>query len=140
MGGFASGALLGAAVFLIVDMGFVHQLSRFHGVLFSDLFEYSMLIIGAALASRTILRSRKLLGCWPMRDGLLWGVGITLFLDVAVVDQILRLHAVNYLEIINVGSGMIGAVLAAAGILHMLTVASSQHESSKQAQVNENSI
>lgn len=43
-------------------------------------------------------------------------MGGTLFLDVLLVDQILKLHPVNYPASINIGSGVIGLLVALAGL------------------------
>ena len=51
-----------------------------------------------------------------VRDGILIGFGVTLFLDVVLVDQFLKLHTVNYASSIKIGSGMIGLVLMVLGL------------------------
>ncbi len=111
-----TGIALGVEFFLILDMAVVHQLLRLHGVLFSDYFEYTVLVLSVAFATRSLV-TRK----WSVKDrlianGILIGFGGTLFLDVVLVDQLLKLHSVNYPQSINIGSGMIGVILVVLGL------------------------
>ena len=51
-----------------------------------------------------------------IKHGILIGFGGALFLDVVLVDLILKLHTVNYPQSINIGSGMIGVILVVLGV------------------------
>ena len=94
---------LGVEAFLIFDMAVVHQLFRLHGILFSNYFEYAVLIINIAFATRSMLTRKWSFKDRLVRDGILIGFGVTLFLDVVLVDQFLKLHTVNYPSILTRG-------------------------------------
>jgi uncharacterized membrane protein len=111
-----AGIALGVELFLIVDMAVVHQLLRLDGLLFSNYFEYAVLLAGSAFAAKSLI-SRK----WSFKDqlvrfGVLIGFGGILFFDAVIVDQVLKLGTINYPQSINIGSGMIGLVLVVVGL------------------------
>ncbi len=93
---------------------------RLHGVLFSNYFEYGVLLISAVFAVKSLLSRNWSFKDGQIRSGILIGVGATLFLDVILVDELLRLHAVNYPASLNFGTGLTGLVLAVAGIFSWL--------------------
>lgn len=111
-----TGIALGVELFLILDMAVIHQLLRLHGALFSNYFEYAVLLISLGFAARSLLTRKWSFTSHLIRDGILIGSGGTLFLDVVLVDQVLKLHTVNYPQSINIGSGMIGLVLVVVGL------------------------
>ncbi len=113
---FRAGVALGAEVFLIVDMAIIHELLRLHGVLFSNYFEYAVLSISLVLAANSVLTRKWSFQDRFLRNGILTGLGGTTFLDVVIVDQMLKLHTVNYPSAINIGSGIIGLIVMAVGI------------------------
>jgi len=111
-----TGFALGVELFLILDMALVHQTLRLHGVLFSDYFEYAVLLISVAFAAKALYKRTWAFRDSPIQNGMLIGFGGTLFLDVVLVDEILKLHAVNYPEYLNLGSGIAGLLVVLVGI------------------------
>lgn len=116
MSAFHSGVAFGVELFLIADMGIIHQLLHLHGVLFSNYFEIAILVVSASLVTKSLISRKWSFGEPGIQYGIPIGAGGTLFLDVFLVDQILKLHSVNYLASINVDSGIIGLLVAAAGL------------------------
>jgi len=111
-----TGIALGIETFLILDMAVIHQLFRLQGVLFSNYFEYAVLLVSLGFAARSLLARKWSFTSYLIRHGILMGFGGTLFLDVVLVDQVLKLHSVNYPQPVNIGSGMIGLVLVVVGL------------------------
>ncbi len=82
-----------------------------HGILISDLFEYLLLIIALILVYRN--RQRGVEGEGKVYwNGVLLGVCGTLFFDVVVVDEVLRLHAVNYSEQLHLAKAGLAEIVA----------------------------
>ncbi len=55
MVGIRAGVVLGVEFFLVLDMAIVHQLLRLHGVLFSNYFEYAVLLISGVFRHEVAL-------------------------------------------------------------------------------------
>jgi len=111
------GAAFGIGAFLAVDMAIVHQWLRLHGVLVSDLFEYLVLILAAVIMYRNAPRPMARAGrdYW---NGAVLGASATLFADVVLVDEVLRLHAVNYPEQLHLAMGAVAGIAALSSAVY----------------------
>lgn len=118
---FRSGLTFGISLFLLVDMVLIHQLTRIHGVLFSDFFEYGVLIASGIAVSRQLVDRKWLLDKGAFATGTGSGVGLTLFLDSFVVDYWLGLHPVGYsVNVVQILSGMGFAIFLVGIMAHLI--------------------
>lgn len=100
---------------------FVHQLTRIHGVLFSDFFEYGVLIVAGVFTTRQLAGRKWSLNNKAYASGTVSGVGATLFLDSVVVDYWLTLHSVGYsVAVVQVLGGLGFAIFLAGILIHLV--------------------
>lgn len=122
--GFRSGLSVGVGAFLVVDMILIHMLLRLHGVLLSEAFEFSLLIIGILILINGLRTGWR----FPRRrlmPGIVSGIGVTLFADVFFVDLVLQLHSIRYPLWIHLLTGLMAFLAMVHAALYEIRSAQS---------------